>query len=211
MVIAGLAIVSALLAWRASTAFGAASGLGSQALRDAAQYQNAQTVEDGKIDFGAHLAVLDQEHQLAAQQLFDLANQQRAAGNTSVADTLEAQARVEGAQARAVHANYDYYAGSLNDDGTVSYKPEADRALAVATNTDLRTLGAEHVAAMQRQASALRARAQQGTLAAALFVATMLFLTAANLARRHRRLPALAVGLCAACAGVVVLATAGLP
>ncbi len=173
-------------------------------------YQGKYIVADGSIAFGQQVAVLQQEHTFAETQLIDLANQQRSAGNTAGANDLEAQAQVEGAQARVFANSYLHYAGALNSDGTVTFDRGAQEAVAVGESATLQTLGDQHSRELDGRASAARTKAQQTALATALFVGAMFFLTVANLGWRHRRLHALIPSLLLALAGVVVLAIAGI-
>jgi hypothetical protein len=208
VLIAGLAIASALLAWRSSTSFGSASGLDSQVLRDTALYQGELGLQDGRIDFGAHLSLLEQEHHMAATQLLNLADKYQTNGNTNLANQLEANAHVEAAQARVFDNGYLRYSGTSNADGTVTYDRAQQEKIAVASDDALRTLGDQHAAELRHLASIDRTRAQQIALTTALFVAAMFFLTVANLGWRHRRLHALVPALLFALLGIVVLATA---
>ena len=52
MLVAGLSIVGALLAWWASSEFSLASSLSQQALQEATQYQTVKAEQDGYVAFG---------------------------------------------------------------------------------------------------------------------------------------------------------------
>ncbi len=58
ILIATLSIMGALLAWRASATFGAASDLAQRALQERVQLGQQQSLQDEQIDFSTRLSVV---------------------------------------------------------------------------------------------------------------------------------------------------------
>ncbi len=211
MLIAGISIVGALLAWWASTTFDAASSLDQQALQQMTQYQTTKAVQDSYINLGARLSEAFQEHTVAESNLYTQAGWARKAGNLPQALQLEAQARVEGAEERALYPGFvGYWASLPNAKGDVGYSRAQQEAYAYETVTDLRTLDAEHVAALNGSARSLRAKGQRILLAGALLIMAVFFLTVSYLGWKHRRVHTLAPGVLAMAAALAVLVVAGI-
>jgi hypothetical protein len=210
IVICGLSIIGSLVAWRAATTFDEASGLSHQAIDESVRYQGKKALADGKIDFGARLSLLYQEHLRAEATLYKQADAARTSGQTARAKDLEAAARIEGAQARTLAASFLTYVPDTGDDGSVNYDRAAKAELARVDNIDLRTLDPEHVASVQRSATDTRTSAQELVLAGALIIAAMFFFTVADLGARHHRLRFSVPALMASTGGLLVLLIAEL-
>ena len=70
MLVAGLSVVGAIIAFWASSQFSSASGLSQQAVQEVTQYQTVKAEQDGYVDFGARLNELYQEHTVAESTLY---------------------------------------------------------------------------------------------------------------------------------------------
>lgn len=210
ILIAALSVLAALNVWLASSAFGGASGLGSQVLQDQTQYQTVLAVQNSRIDFGDRLSQLVQQHLYTEDQLYKVAAADRKAGDTQEAVQLEAEARVEGAQERALNPGFLYYSAETQSNGTATFSVPEETTVAKEENRDLIALDPAHLAIIESQVDSDRNEGQQIVLATALFVAAIFFFTVTNLGWRHRRWRTMAPGLLstAAALGLLVAAVA---
>jgi hypothetical protein len=217
MLVAGLSVVGAILAFWASSQFSSASGLSQQAVQEVTQYQTVKAEQDGYVDFGARLNELYQEHTVAASALYSQAASAWAEREPTLARSLEAMARVEGAQERALIPGFVcYWPSSRGADGSVLYDHAGLRAREVESPcvqpgqdpSALRTLDAAHTNALEASASSDRSRAQELVMAGAFVIVAVFFLTLSYLGWRHRRARSLATGVVAMAValGVTVLA-----
>ncbi len=218
MLVAGISISGALLAWWAASQFSAAANASQQALTEATQYQTVKAEQDGYVDFGARLAESYQEHTVAATQLYSEAASAWSAGQGNVALELETQARLESAQARALYPGFVCYWPfySSAPGGRVDFnvaQEKASEAQGACTQADqdptaLRTLGPAAVAQVEATASSDRGTAEEIVLAGALLIVAVFFMTMSYLAWRHRRAHYLAPGVVSVAAALVVCAAA---
>ena len=206
--IAALSIVGALLAWQASEGFDGAGDLSRQAVDQGVRYQSVRSASDGRIDFDARLALIYQEHLRLERSFYTRADELRAAGDNAGAARLEAEARVEGAQARLIASSFLSYFPIVAEDGSVSVDRDANAGVARAGDTDLRTLDPANVRAVTQEAGETRRTAQQLVVAGALLIAAMFFLTVADLGWLHRRLLAAVPAALATVAALVILVVA---
>ena len=218
MLVAGISISGALLAWWAAADFSAAADASQQALAEAGQYQTVKAEQDGYVDFGARLAESYQEHTVAASQLYSEAAVAWASGQQDVALQLESQARSEAAQARALYPGFICYwpAYGLSRGGRVSFdvaQQKASEAQGACTQADqdptaLRTLAPGAVARVEGSAAADRSKAEDIVLAGALLIVAVFFMTLSYLGWRHRRAHSLTPGVVSVAAALVVCAVA---
>jgi hypothetical protein len=217
MLVAGLSVVGAILAFWASSQFSSASGQSQQAVQEVTQYQTVKAEQDGYVDFGARLNELYQEHTVAESALYNQAASAWAEGKPSLARSLEAMARVEGAQERALIPGFVcYWPSGRGTGGSVLYDQTELRASEVESPcvqpgqdpSALRTLDAAHTSALETSAASDRSRAQEIVMAGAFVIVAVFFLTLSYLGWRHRRARSLATGVVAMAValGVTVLA-----
>lgn len=207
-VIAALSIVAALAAWQAAVAYGTASDLANVALQQTAQYQAVRAVEDSRLVFGDRLTQLYQQHTVAESSLYAQAAAARQSGNPAQAAELEAEARVEGAQARVLAHGFIGYVPTDGANGSADFNRRQQLSIEQTGNQDLRTLDANHVALITSHADQVRHDGELLILASALLIAATLFLTVARLGWKHRRLFGAAPGTLFASAAAVVLVIA---
>jgi len=219
MLVAGLSIAGALLAWWASSEFSLASDESQQALAQTTQYQTVKAEQDSYVDFGVRLAQQYQQHTVAEANLYQQAAYALQAGQSLSALQLEAQARTQGAQARALAPGFVcYFPYSPGAGGLVDYDLAGQLATELANpcvqpgqdQTALQTLGPSHIAALESTARAERSTAEQIVLAGALIIVAVFFLTVSYLGWKHRRAHALAPGVLAIAAALGVAVAAGL-
>ncbi len=208
LLIASLSILAALNVWLASSAFGSASDLGQQILQDETQYQTVLAVQNSRIEFGARLTLLYQEHLSTENQLYKIATADRNAGNTQEARQLEGEARVEAAQERALGTGYLYYSPHLDSHGNAVFNSAEELTVATEENRDLIALDPSHLATIESRVSSNRDEGQDVVLATALFVTAVFFFTVTNLGWRHNRWRTMAPGLLATAAGLALLTAA---
>ncbi|HTV12705.1 MAG TPA: hypothetical protein VME20_12680 [Acidimicrobiales bacterium] len=196
VLVAGLSIVGAMMAFWASSKFSAASGLSQQALQEVAQYQTVKAEQDGYLDYGARLSETYQEHTVAESALYARAAAAWSANDPTEARALEAEARVEGAVERALVPGFlCYWPSSRGENGSVYYDEAGLRASEVESpcvqpgqgSSALRTLGASQAGALGASASNDRSQAEQIVLAGAFVIIAAFFLTLSYLGWRHRR------------------------
>ncbi len=219
MLVAGLSVVGAVLAFWASSQFSSASGLSQQAVQEVTQYQTVKAEQDGYVDFGARLNELYQEHTVAESTLYSEAAAAWAKGEPTLARALEATARVEGAQERAVIPGFVcYWPSSRGTGGSVLYDQAGLRASEVESPcvqpgqdpSALRTLDSAHTNALEAGAASDRSRAQEVVLAGAFVIVAVFFLTLSYLGWRHRRTRSLGIGVAAMAVALGVTIMAGL-
>jgi hypothetical protein len=217
MLVAGLSIVGALLAWWASSEFSLASSLSQQAVQEATQYQTVKAEQNGYVAFGARLSEAYGEHTVAESNLYQQAAAAWAAGQGSAALQLEAEARVEGAQARALDPGFVcYWPTYPGTNGGVQYDVQALQATEQENpceqpdqdTTALRTLDQSHVEALGSTSKGDRTRAEEVVLAGALVIVAVFFLTLSYLGWRHRRAHALTPGVVAVAAALAIAVVA---
>jgi hypothetical protein len=210
--VAVLSILGALVTWQATITFGSASDLGTQALRDSARYEASAAKFDSLVEFSARLTQLYQQHSVAAARLFEQATTVRSGGNSPLADLLESEARVEGAQARALSSGFLLVAPQPSPDAANVVSETFDRVAAAQvardSEPDLRTLGQAHLQALTTQAVTVRDRAQKLLLAAGLIAVAIFWWTVARLGWRHRRLTSAVPGVAAMLASYFLLVVA---
>ncbi len=220
MLVAGLSVVGAILAFWASSQFSSASGLSQQAVQEVTQYQTVKAEQDSYVDFGARLNEVYQEHTVAESALYGQAASDWAGGDSTLARSLEAMARVEGAQERALIPGFVcYWPSSRGTDGSVLYDQAGLRASELESPcvqpgqdpSALRTLDAAHTNALEASAASDRSRAQELVMSGAFVIVAVFFLTLSYLGWRHRRARSLATGVVAMAValGVTVLAGFG--
>lgn len=206
MLVAGLSIAGAIIAFWASSEFTSASDAGQQALQEGTQYQTVLSQQDSYLNFGANLAQTYQQHTVAESSLYSEAAAAWQAGQTSQALALEAQARVEGAQERLLVTGFTcYWPYAPGLEGQVNYDLSQLRASEVESPcvqpdqdpSALRTLDEGHQKALESTAASDRSRAEAVVLAGALVIAAVFFLTVSYLGWRHRRAHSLAPGVAA--------------
>lgn len=206
MLVAGLSVVGALMAWWASSDFSHASDISQQALHQSTAYQTVKAEQDGYVQYGSRLAQLYQEHTIAESTLYNQGASAWGAGDTSTAESLEAQARVEGAQERAIDPGFIcYYPSGYGLQGQVDFniaQEEATEAIGACLQPDqdvtaLRTDDQAHVDALESAAQTERTKAAQVVLAGAFAIVSVFFLTLAYLGWRHKRARFLAPGVMA--------------
>jgi multidrug efflux pump subunit AcrA (membrane-fusion protein) len=219
MLVAGLSIAGALLAWWASSEFSLASTVSQQALAETTQYQTVKAEQDSYIDLGSKLAEQYQQHTVAESSLYQQAASAISAGQTDVARQLEAEARAEGAQARALAPGFVcYWPYSPGTDGSIGYDETAQQGKEVADPcvqpgqdpTALQTLDPAHVSTLESTARADRSTAEEIVMAGALVIVAVFFLTVSYLGWKHRRAHTLAPGVLAIGASFCVALIAGL-
>jgi hypothetical protein len=219
MLVAGLSVAGALLAFWASSKFSTASSQSQQAVQEVTQYQTVKAEQDSYVDFGARLAETYQEHTVAESTLYSEAAAAWDSGDTVLARALEAQARVEGAQERALIPGFlCYWPSSRGSDGSVLYDVAGLRAGEVESPcvqpgedpSALRTLGSVQTAVLENNAASDRSTAQEIVLAGAFVIVAVFFLTLSYLGWRHRRARSLAAGVLAVAAALCVALLAGL-
>jgi hypothetical protein len=204
--IAGLSILAALTAWQAAGTFGLASDKTGLALRQTAQYQTRLARVEATIQFDDRLTQLYQQHVMAQQNLYSQADAARAM-NPVFADRLEAEARVEGAQARVLARDFLGFYPSVGPDGRASFDVASQEQLAKASDADLRTLDQAHIRLLDQQADSIRLSAQNLVLASAMVIAAAFFFTLARLGWKHRRLYAMVPGSAVLATAIFVLVT----
>jgi hypothetical protein len=219
ILVAGLSIVGALQAFWASGRFSTASSLSQQAVQEATQYQTVKAEQDGYVDFGARLNEAYQEHTVAESTLYSEAATAWRDDDANQARSLEAQARVEGAQERALVPGFlCYWPSSRGSGGSVLYDEDALRSSEVESPcvqpgqdpSALRTLGTTQEGALEHMAANDRTTAQEIVLADAFVIVAVFFLTLSYLGWRHRRARSLATGVVAMAVALAVTALAGL-
>ena len=219
MLVAGLSVVGAILAFWASSQFSAASGLSQQALQEVTQYQTVKAEQDGYVDFGARLNEIYQEHTVAESTLYSEAAAAWARGEPALARSLEAKARVEGAQERALIPGFVcYWPSSRGSGGSVLYDQAGLRASEVESPcvqpgqdpSALRALDNAHTSALEVSAADDRSRAQEIVLSGAFVIVAVFFLTLSYLGWRHRRARSLGIGVVAMAVALGVTVMAGL-
>ena len=219
MLVAGLSVVGALMAFWASSQFSSASGLTQQAVQEVTQYQTVKAEQDGYVDFGARLNEIYQEHTVAESTLYSQAAAAWAKDEPAQARALEARARVEGAQERALIPGFVcYWPSSRGSGGSVLYDQAGLRASEVESPcvqpgqdpSGLRTLDGAHTSALETTAAGERSRAQEVVLAGAFVIVAVFFLTLSYLGWRHRRARSLATGVVAMAVALGVTVLAGL-
>jgi len=197
ILVAGLSITGAVLAFWASSDFSAASGLSQQALGQVTEYQTVKAEQDSYLDFGARLNETYQEQTVAESALYSEAAQAWESGNATEARALEAQARVEGAEERAIIPGFVcYWPSSRGANGSVFYDEASLRASEVESPcvqpgqdpSSLRTLGPTQANALEDAASRDRGHAEEIVLAGAFVIVAAFFLTISYLGWRHRRM-----------------------
>jgi hypothetical protein len=208
LLIASLSILAALNVWLASSAFGGASDLGQQVLQDETQYQTVLAVQNSRIEFGARLSLLYQQHLFTEDQLYNEATADRDVGNTNEALQLEAEARLEGAQERALNTGFLYYSPETTLSGASKFNVPEEKAVAKEEHRDLIALDPSHLSTIQSEVNGDRNEGQQIVLATALFVAAIFFFTVTNLGWRHHRWRTMTPGLVATAAGLALLTAA---
>ena len=219
MLVAGLSVVGALLALWASSEFSLASDSSQQAVQETTQYQTVKAEQDGYVDFGAKLSETFQEHTVAESSLYTEAAKAWASGERAEALTLEAEARVAGAQERAVYPGFFcYWPSALASNGAVTYDVAAHRASEVElpcvqpdqTQTALQTLDQSHVNALEATAMNDRSTAGEIVLSGAFVIVAVFFLTVSYLGWRHRRARSSTLGVLAIAVALGVAIAAGL-
>lgn len=219
MLVAGLSVVGALMAFWASSEFSSASGLSQQAVQEVTEYQTVQAEQDGYVDFGARLNETYQEHTVAESTLYAEAAAAWADHEPAPAGALEAQARVEGAQERALIPGFVCYGpSSRGRDGSVLYDQASLRASGIESPcvqpgqdpSALRTLDSAHTSALEVTAASDRSRAQEIVLAGAFVIVAVFFLTLSYLGWRHRRARSLGTGVVAMAVALGITVLAGL-
>jgi hypothetical protein len=219
MLVAGLSVVGAVLAFWASSQFSSASGLSQQAVQEVTQYQTVKAEQDGYVDFGARLNETYQEHTVAESTLYSEAAAAWAQDQPTEARALEARARVEGAQERALVPGFlCYWPSSRGSGGSVLYDQAGLRASEVESPcvqpgqdpSALRALDSGHISALEVAAADDRSRAQEIVLAGAFVIVAVFFLTLSYLGWRHRRARSLATGVVAMAVALGVTVLAGL-
>lgn len=218
MLVAGLSVIGALMAWWASSDFSNASDISQQALQESTQYQTVKAEQDGYVQYDARLDQEYQSHTIAESSLYSQAAAAWGKDNSTSAMSLEAQARVEGAQERALDPGFVcYYPSSFGSAGQVGFnisQEEASELINPCTQPDqdvttLRTSDPAHVNALDAQAKTERDRAAQVVLAGAFAIVSVFFLTLAYLGWRHKRLRFLAPGVLAIAVAAGLSAFAG--
>lgn len=219
MLVAGLSVVGALMAWWASSNFSLASDQSQQAVQEATQYQTVKAQQDGYIEFGARLSEAYQEHTVAASSLFSEAANAWVTNQGARAQSLETQARVEGAQERALIPGFVcYWPSNWGPGGSVTYDVRPLQASelelpCVEPDQDpsaLRTQDQSHQDALEQAAATDRSTAQAIVLAGALVIVAVFFLTLSYLGWRHRRARSLGAGVLAVGVALGVTVLAGL-
>ena len=219
ILVAGLSVVGALQAFWASGQFSTASNLSQQAVQEVTEYQTVKAEQDSYVDFGARLSEVYQEHTVAESILYSEAAAAWSQGNDSQARALEAQARVEGAQERALIPGFVcYWPSSRGAGGSVVYDEAGLRAGEVESPcvqpgqdpTALRTLGNAQAGALESTAAQDRTTAQEIVVSGAFVIVAVFFLTLSYLGWRHRRARSLATGVVAMAVALAVTVLAGL-
>jgi hypothetical protein len=206
VLIAAVSVAGAVLAFQASTVFGDASELSGRSIQERTQLSKEAGFVDTKIDFGARLATIYQEHLRTVTELERLAAAARAAGDGPRAQRLEADLRVERAATRVIDAGFLGPYRPDVDDGAVTYDRERLRAREAITNPDLRTLDP---AATQAEAERARRKGLALLGVGALFGLVLLLLTVTNLGPVHRRLRALVPAVALTAVAFALLAGTG--
>ena len=218
MLVAGLSVVGALMAWWASSDFSSASDISQQALHQSTEYQTVQAEQNGYVEYSARLAQLYEGHTIAESTLYNQAATAWGAENSQTAEGLESQARVEGAQERALAPGFIcYYPSYYGQQGQVGFniaQEEATETIGACLQPDqdvttLRTDDQAHVDALEAAAQAERTKAAQVVLAGAFAIVSVFFLTLAYLGWRHKRARFLAPGVVAIAVAVGLSAFAG--
>lgn len=218
MLVAGLSMVGAFMAYWASSDFSKASDTSQQALQQSTQYQTVEAEQDGYVLFGARLAQLDEEHTVAESSLYSQAAAARAKNHTKTAESLEAQARVEAAQDRALSPGYlCYWPSYYGSQGQIDFNIAQEKSTEVIGAclqpdqdvTTLRTSDQAAVNALETTAQDQRDKAAQVVLAGAFAIVSVFFLTLAYLGWRHKRARFLTPGVLAIAVALGLSAFAG--
>lgn len=218
MVVAGISVVGALLAFWASADFSAASSASQQAVQEATQYQTIKSEQDGFINFGADLTQTVQEHTVQESTLYKEAAAAWSSGQASLAQQLEADARAEGAVERALISGYTCYWANLPGPGGVmqyniaelqASEVESPCVLPGQDSSSLRTLGPSHQQALTNSAANDRSHGEAVVLAGALLILAVFCLTVSYLGPKHRRSLAVSPGVVSIAAALVVAAALG--
>jgi hypothetical protein len=218
MLVAGLSMVGAVMAYWASSDFSKASDISQQALTESTQYQTVKAEQDGYVLFGARLAQLDEEHTVAESSLYSQAAAARGKDDSQTAESLEAEARVEAAQDRALSPGYVcYWPSNYGWQGQVDFNIGQEKSTEVIGAclqpdqdvTTLRTSDQAAVSALERAAQDQRDKAAQVVLAGAFAIVSVFFLTLTYLGWRHRRARFLTPGVLAIAVAVGLSAFAG--
>jgi hypothetical protein len=219
MLVAGLSVIGALLAFWASSEFSSASGLSQQAVQDVTRYQTVKAEQDSYLQFGARLNVSYQEYSVGQSNLYAEAASAWDDNQPGEARALEAQARVDGAAERALIPGFVcYWPSSRGRGGSVYYDQAALRVSEVETPcvqpgqdpSSLRTLSTSQADALEHGAAADRSRAEDVILSGAFVIVAVFFLTVAYLGWRHRRARTLGAGVVAIGIALAVSALVGL-
>jgi hypothetical protein len=218
MVVAGISVVGALLAFWASADFSAASSASQQAVQEATQYQTIKSEQDGFINFGADLTQTVQEHTVQESTLYTEAAAAWSSGQASLAEQLEADARAQGAVERALISGYTCYWANLPGAGGVmqynvaelqASEVESPCVLPGQDSSSLRTLDPSHQQALTNSAANDRSHAEAVVLAGALLILAVFCLTVSYLGPKHRRSLAVSPGVVSIAAALVVAAALG--
>ena len=217
MLVAGLSVVGAVLAFWASSQFSSASGLSQQAVQEVTQYQTVKAEQDGYVDFG-RLNELYQEHTVAESTLYTEAAAAWAVDEPILARALEARARVKGAQERALIPGFVCYWPSKSGAGgsSCTTRPPCEPARwsprACSPGRTPRPCGpwTPSTPAPSRSAPPTTARVEEVVLAGALVIVAVFFLTLSYLGWRHRRAGSLGTGVVAMAVALGVTVIAGL-
>ena len=218
MLVAGISIVGAFLAFWAANDFSNASSSSQQALQEATQYQTVKSEQDGFLNFGAELSQALEEHTVDESGLFNKAASAWSAGDAQLAGELEAQARVQGAAERALAPGFTCYWPSAGLEGTLDYNLAGLRASEIESpcvlpdqdSTSLRTLNPAHQAALVNAATNDRSKAEAIVLSGAFLILAVFFLTISYLGSRHRRLYFLTPGVASVAVALGLSAALGL-
>jgi hypothetical protein len=219
MLVAGLSIVGALVAFWASGQFSSASGMSQQAVQEVTEYQTIKAEQDSYLDFGARLDESFQEGTVAESSLYAAAAAAWVDNQPVVAQGLEARARVAAAGQRALGPGFLCYGPSgFGPGGTVIYNEAALRAFEVLDPctppgqdvTALRTLTDAQANTLESSAAGERSTAEKIVLTGALIIVAVFFLTLSYLGRKHRRVGPLGAGVAAVGAALVMAVVAAL-
>ncbi|HTW10277.1 MAG TPA: hypothetical protein VME46_22425 [Acidimicrobiales bacterium] len=204
MLVAGLSIVGAVMAFWASGKFSDANDLSQQAVQEVTQYQTIKGEQDGYLSFGERLTESLQEESVAESSAFSQAAAAWSGGQYAQAEALEARARVAAAGQRALAGGYlCYWMTTFGPGGSVVYNVsqqqvlEAERPCTWAGQDDtaLRTLANGQANSLESAAETDRSHAEDIVLAGAFLILAVFFMTISYLGRKHRRLLPLTAGV----------------
>jgi hypothetical protein len=219
MLVAGLSVAGALIAFWASGEFSSASGLSQQAVQDVTQYQTVNAEQEGYLNFGSRLTETLQEDTVAESSLYSEAATAWQDNQPAQAQALEARARVVSAEQRALSSGFlCYWPETFASNGSINYDVAALRVWELESPcvqpgedaASLRTLGDAEANALEDSAAHDRSTAQEIVLTGAFVIAAVFFLTLSYLGRKHRRVGPLGVGVVAVAVAVGVSLVAGL-